>query len=239
MNRGYVNLWRKTQDTAVFQNEGLFKVFVWCLWRAAWKETYVAIKTGRGISEVKLVPGQFIFGRESAAKELKMSPSTVWKRILKLKKLDFLNIESNSHYSIITIINWHIYQQEKKNKDSESDRQGTGKEHKEALKTLKKEKKKINTYMEIPSFDDVLKYCKERNNNVDVNAWFDHYISNGWMVGKNKMQDWKAAVRTWEHKNSNGGKNHGYSDSTIKPYAEKGSAGGVEYRECVDVEASE
>ena len=26
----------------------------------------------------------------------------------------------------------------------------------------------------------------------------DFYASKGWMVGKNKMKDWKAAVRTWE-----------------------------------------
>jgi hypothetical protein len=28
----------------------------------------------------------------------------------------------------------------------------------------------------------------------------DYYTSNGWMVGKNPMKDWKAAVRTWEQK---------------------------------------
>ena len=27
---------------------------------------------------------------------------------------------------------------------------------------------------------------------------YDFYESKGWMVGKNRMKDWKAAVRTWE-----------------------------------------
>lgn len=27
--------------------------------------------------------------------------------------------------------------------------------------------------------------------------WFDFYQGKGWMIGKNKMKDWKAAVRTW------------------------------------------
>lgn len=49
-----------------------------------------------------------------------------------------------------------------------------------------------------PSLDDVRAYCQERNNNVDAEAWFAHYESNGWKVGKNPMKDWKAAVRTWE-----------------------------------------
>ena len=53
--------------------------------------------------------------------------------------------------------------------------------------------------------EEVKKYCQERQNNVDPNKWIDHYTSNGWMVGKNKMKDWKAAVRTWEHKDNKGG----------------------------------
>ena len=33
-----------------------------------------------------------------------------------------------------------------------------------------------------------------------IAQWFDHYQSNGWMVGKNKMKDWKAAIRYWKNK---------------------------------------
>jgi DNA-binding Lrp family transcriptional regulator len=146
MNRGYVKLWRKTLDSAVFLNEALFKVFIWCLLRAAYKAVFFMAKTGRGISEVKLSPGSFLFGRDSAAKELNMPPSTLWKRILKLKKLGFLNIESDSHYSIISIVNWHIYQAEPEKGDSERNRQGTGKEHKEELKKEKKSKKEDKDY---------------------------------------------------------------------------------------------
>jgi len=49
-----------------------------------------------------------------------------------------------------------------------------------------------------PTIDEVKAYCIERKNQVDADKWFDHYTSNGWLVGKNKMRDWKAAVRTWE-----------------------------------------
>lgn len=50
-----------------------------------------------------------------------------------------------------------------------------------------------------PTIEEVKLYCKERNNSVSATKWINHYISNGWMVGKNKMKDWKAAVRTWEN----------------------------------------
>jgi predicted phage replisome organizer len=49
-----------------------------------------------------------------------------------------------------------------------------------------------------PTLEEVQAYCKERNNKVDAEKWLNHYTSNGWMVGKVKMKDWKAAVRTWE-----------------------------------------
>jgi len=49
-----------------------------------------------------------------------------------------------------------------------------------------------------PSAEDVQAYCKERSNSVDADKFVDFYASKGWMVGKNKMRDWKAAVRTWE-----------------------------------------
>ena len=58
-----------------------------------------------------------------------------------------------------------------------------------------------NKYFKKPKIEEVDLYCKERNNNVDAIAFINFYESKGWMVGKNKMKDWKAAVRTWEQKN--------------------------------------
>lgn len=61
---------------------------------------------------------------------------------------------------------------------------------------------------EIPNVDEINIYCSERKNKVDANVFFDFYESKGWLVGKTKMKDWKAAVRTWE-KNSNNTKDTG------------------------------
>jgi len=63
-----------------------------------------------------------------------------------------------------------------------------------------KGKKKANVFSE-PTLDEVKEYCKERQNGIDPERFIAYYQSNGWMIGKNKMKDWQAAVRTWE-KNS-------------------------------------
>lgn len=53
-----------------------------------------------------------------------------------------------------------------------------------------------------PTLQEVDEYCKHRKNNVDPIKWHNFYESKGWMVGRNKMKDWKAAVRTWEKNQS-------------------------------------
>lgn len=49
-----------------------------------------------------------------------------------------------------------------------------------------------------PTLEEVSAYCEERHNNIDPQVFIDFYESKGWYVGKNKMKDWKACVRTWE-----------------------------------------
>ena len=60
-----------------------------------------------------------------------------------------------------------------------------------------------------PTPEEIKEYCDSRNNLVDVNRFYDFYQSKGWMVGKNKMKDWKAAVRTWE-------KEAGFKSTTLE-----------------------
>ena len=67
-----------------------------------------------------------------------------------------------------------------------------------------------------PSLDDVRSYCKERGNKVDPEKFVNFYESKGWMVGKNKMKDWKAAVRTWEKRDKS--KTSGFNNSSGRDY---------------------
>lgn len=57
--------------------------------------------------------------------------------------------------------------------------------------------KKLSKFIP-PTLEDVTTYCKERSNNIDPERFVDFYTSKNWMVGKNKMKDWKAAIRNWE-----------------------------------------
>ncbi len=74
----------------------------------------------------------------------------------------------------------------------------------EEVEEEKNKNKHTRRVFKIPELKEVTEYCLERKNNIDPQAWLDHYTSNGWMVGKVAMRDWKAAIRTWERRNYGG-----------------------------------
>lgn len=64
-----------------------------------------------------------------------------------------------------------------------------------------------------PMYDEIFDYMKKKNELakgiwselkvvIEAKAFFNHYESNGWIVGKNKMKNWEAAVRNWMNNNS-------------------------------------
>lgn len=63
----------------------------------------------------------------------------------------------------------------------------------------KEDTKKIKKFVK-PTIEEIEEYCKSRNNGINANAFYDFYESKDWMVGKNKMKDWKACIRTWEQR---------------------------------------
>ena len=56
-----------------------------------------------------------------------------------------------------------------------------------------------------PTVEEVRAYCDERKNGIDPQSFIDFYSAKGWMIGSNKMKDWRAAVRNWETRRRNDG----------------------------------
>ena len=91
--------------------------------------------------------------------------------------------------------------------------EGISKNDKEVLTKMLKNNNTINnnntTYsnskvrFKKPTLDEVKNYCILRKNNIDAEAFIDFYESKNWQIGKNKMKDWKACIRTWERRETN------------------------------------
>ena len=128
-----------------------------------------------------------------------------------LEKMGNLNIKTNNKYSIITIVNWETYQGANNNYEHQNEQQMNNKRTTDEQqmntnkndKECKEGKRKREGRFSPPSVEEVRAYCDERENGIDPEAFVDFYSSKNWMVGKNKMKDWKASVRTWERRNGN------------------------------------
>jgi len=210
MDNGYIYLYRKLLKSRVFKNESLLKVWVWCLLKANYKEAWVPVKTGKGETEVHIMPGQFIFGRNSAAKELNMNPTTVRKRILKLKSIGKCDIQSDTHYSIITIIKWSDYQTQKTMSDTQGDRQVTGKcQASDTNNKDNKEKNIKNIYGEFKNvqlkpeeYEKLKSQFGESGTKKRIENLSSYIASKG-----KKYKSHYATILTWERKNTDTEKN--------------------------------
>ena len=67
---------------------------------------------------------------------------------------------------------------------------------KEEVSAIADTKKKFTP----PTVEEVTAYCTEQGFNIDPNTFIDFYESKNWMVGANKMKDWKAACRNWNRR---------------------------------------
>ena len=81
-----------------------------------------------------------------------------------------------------------------------------------------KEIKIINKLFTIPMISEVESYCLERKNNIEAESFINFYDSKGWMVGKNKMKDWRACIRTWEMREKKKPMKTSKIDSQINEY---------------------
>ena len=127
-----------------------------------------------------------------------------------LENESMIIVKSDRKKTVISIVNYSVYQDSDNKKATvkrqSSDSETTVKHTNKNEKNEKNEKKNNIRRFTPPTYEQVSSYCLERNNNVDAHRFVDHYEANGWMRGKTKMKDWKAAVRFWERSNGGGSK---------------------------------
>jgi hypothetical protein len=127
---GYFKVHRKILESQVFAHQTALKIWIWCLAKVSYKDRFVPLKIGKGETTVKLLPGQFIFGRFKAEEELGIDGSTIYKWMQKFAspEFDMISIESNNQYSIVSVCKWQEYQVIEEEKEQPSNNQVTTKE---------------------------------------------------------------------------------------------------------------
>ncbi len=152
MNRGYVKLWRKSNDAGWIKNHKLWAFWTWCLMKATHKEFDAIV----GLQVIHLMPGQFIFGLKKASVETGLTIREIRTILEFLKKAGNLTIKTTNKFSIISIINWPIYQSMESENDTQNDKPLANKGQHTRIKEQK------NNISPSPEALTVLSYLNEK-----------------------------------------------------------------------------
>jgi hypothetical protein len=202
-NIGWVKVNRKITEWEFYQDGNTYRLFLHCIYSANYTD-----KKWQGIT---IERGQFVTSYQSLATELSLSIQQIRTSIKKLEKAENITCKTTNKFTIITVINYNTYQNDILEDNTQDNKQITNKQQTNnkqitTTKEYKKERRKELEEKNIqkknfvkPTIPEIAEYCLKRKNQVNANKFFDFYESKGWFVGKTKMKDWKACVRTWEN----------------------------------------
>lgn len=166
MNQGYVRLWRKSLDAGWIRNHKLWAFWTYCLLKASYKEFDAIV----GLQVVHLLPGQFIFGLRVASKETGLTIREIRTIIDFLRKAGNLTIKTTNKFSIISIVNWHIYQPQEKENDTLNDKQMANKgQHTRSKEVKNKDMSKNESFGQFDLFYEA--YPIHQNHEAAIRAW--------------------------------------------------------------------
>ena len=192
---GWIKLHRKLQENALWTCEPFTRGQAWVdlILLANHKYGYFY---KRGV-KIEVQRGQVGVSEVGLSKRWSWSRSKVRKFLNDLEKEQQIIQHKSNVTQLITLVKYDEYQEKEQQTEQQKNSRKTAEEQqKDTNKNDKKDKNEKNNIP--PLLENVIQYCIERDKNVDANKWYNFYQSKGWMIGKNKMKDWKAAVRTWE-----------------------------------------
>lgn len=106
----FVKIDKEILNSYCFANPNHLKVWIWLLVKANYKSGFCPLKIGKGYITVKVERGQLLFGRFKAEDELKLDGSMIYRILKSFEEQEQIKVESNNQYSLITIRNYDVYQ---------------------------------------------------------------------------------------------------------------------------------
>ncbi len=121
-DKGWWKCWRCIEDSPIFEDPIKLKLWIMCLNRARWQDNARLYAVGN--ATVEIVQGSFVTGRKalytawcrtaSGASNTnpanRVTAKTLWNKLHSMQKLGCLTISSSSRYSVISVVNWRVYQ---------------------------------------------------------------------------------------------------------------------------------
>ena len=198
---GFITIHRKIMDWEWYKDTNTFCLFIYLLLSANYEP-----KRFKG----KLIDrGQLVTSLASMAEGTGLTFQQTRTALSHLISTGEVTNKSFTKYRVITITNYDRYQSEQQTNQQTNNKQVTSNlaNNQQQWNNNNNITNKQNTLLsksnngtpfKPPTVEDVEQYCEEKGiYGFDASYFVDYYTMRGWMIGKNKIKDWKACIRTW------------------------------------------
>jgi hypothetical protein len=198
---GWIKLHRSIKEHWLYTEDRVFSKF------EAWNDILLSVNFADAKQVIKgkiynIKRGESTMSLDTWAKRWNWDKSKVRRFLTLLQSDGMIVLVSDNITTHLTVCNYASYQDERNASETPMKRKRNA--HEIQTTPIKEEQEqqeqKEGKFIK-PTIEDVKTYMKEQGMNDISERWMSHYESNGWLVGKNKMKDWKASVRTWKLNN--------------------------------------
>ena len=155
---GWIKLYRSLIESTIFKNPRLLKFWIWILCKASHKNSQQRV----GITETEVLKGQFIFGRIEASKELNLPKATIYRYLKLLESERMIVAKTNNKFSVITVVNWGLYQDGKEQNEHQMSNKWATNEHQMSTNKNVENVKNLKEIKNIGPFKEIIEYLNEK-----------------------------------------------------------------------------
>lgn len=197
---GWIKIHRSIQDHWLYTEKRVFSRF------EAWNDILLTVNYSDAQTLIKgklynVKRGESILSLDSWAKRWGWEKSSVRRFLKLLENESMVVLVSDNVTTRLTVCKYESYQDErnadetrKKLKRNSNEIQTT------PIKEEEEEQEEKRRVFIKPTLEQVKDYMKEIEFNGDAEYFYNYYESNGWVVGRAKMKDWKSAVQNWKRR---------------------------------------
>lgn len=251
----FIKLYDKILNWEWYHDTNTFRLFIHLLLKANYKDTPFQ---GQMIKR-----GQYVTSLTSLAASTSLSIRQVRVSLDKLQMTGEVTSKAYTKYRVITVVKYDDYQSSDKQNDKQmtgnmtskrqtndkqDDKQHGSQMSSEMTTCIEYIESQKDRYIESPSEiykgktaqrfipptkDEIEIFCLENGLSIDVDRFVNYYSSNGWMVGRNHMKDWRATVRNWAQRDRGSAQAPSSTPRPVnqKPPARPSSAANFEQRD--------
>jgi hypothetical protein len=198
---GWIKLHRSIKEHWLYTEDRVFSKF------EAWNDILLSVNFSDAKQVIKgkiynIKRGESTMSLETWAKRWNWDKSKVRRFLTLLQSDGMIVLVSDNITTHLTVCNYGSYQDERNASETQMKRRRNADEiQMTPIKEEEEEQEQKESKFKKPTIEEISLYMEEQGMNNIAERFYNHYEAKGWMIGKNKMKDWRASVRTWKDGN--------------------------------------